>query len=396
MRILTVSAFYEGHGGGIEIVAGSLARALARRGHRSRWAAAAFDRPPDDRSIEAVPLTAFDPVERWTGLPMPIPGGNASRLLGAEVRAADAVIIHDALYMSSVAAARAAKKHGKPWMLVQHIGTIPFSNPLLRAAIASANRLVTRPLLASAPQAVFISDAVRAHFAGTKWQRPPALMFNGVDRDTFQMATEGQRASLRNRLGLTSKRPQLLFVGRFVERKGLSILRAMAVAEPDSDFLLVGSGPIDPASWRLPNVRVLGRKSRTELAEVYQSADALLLPSVGEGYPLVIQEALACGLPVFCGQDSAAADPDASAMLHAVDIDPADPAGTAARLSAAIFRTQLGPRLELADYARKTYDWDANAAWLEQCLQSVSTLRLSDASPTRPFGSIRAPSLQQR
>ena len=46
MRILTVSAFFETHGGGIEIVAGALASALAQRGHDSRLTGAAFDAAP--------------------------------------------------------------------------------------------------------------------------------------------------------------------------------------------------------------------------------------------------------------------------------------------------------------------------------------------------------------
>ena len=394
MRILTVSAFYEGHGGGIEIVAGSLARALSRRGHQSRWAAAAFDTPPQDGAVEAVPLAASDPIEKWTGLPMPCLTNAARSLLRKEVAAADAVIIHDALYLSSLTAARAAAKHRKPWILMQHIGAIPFSSPLLRAAIAGANRLVTRPLLSAAPQAVFISDAIRTQFSGLRWKRPPALMFNGIDRDTFRMATEQQRTALRRQFGLVSQRPQLLFVGRFVERKGLSVIRAMAAANPGWDFLLAGSGPIEPVSWRLPNLHVLGRKSRSELAEWYQAADALILPSAGEGYPLVIQEALTCGLPVFCGEDSAAADPGASTIVHGVRVDLADPAGTASRMATAIAASELGPRAELSDYARKAYDWEANAAWLEQCINELQSERLAGRAPTSPGGSIPAPSLR--
>jgi alpha-maltose-1-phosphate synthase len=373
LRILIVSAFYESHGGGIEVVAGEMTRALRRRGHECRWAAAAFDQVPHDPLISAVPLPASDPIERWTGLPMPIPKSQARHLLEREVAAADAVIVHDALYVSSILAARYAQRHGKPWILVQHIGAIPYTSALLRAALGAANRLVSRRLLASAPQAVFISDAVRRFFSGVEWSSPPALLFNGVDHKLFGPAGKQVRARLRKQFRMSGERRQLLFVGRFVEKKGLPALRELAAANPQWDLSLVGGGPLDPEEWKLANVHVLGRKSRTELADLYRAADALVLPSVGEGFPLVVQEAMASGLPVFCGLDSASADPGAADLLHGVEIDPAHPGPTASRLALAIAAATPAPVSRLAAYARSTYDWDANAAWLETRLFDLSS-----------------------
>lgn len=364
MRILIVSAFFEGHGGGIEIVAGTMARALARLGHECRWAAAAFDTPPADPLIEAVALQSADPLERWTGLPMPLPSRAARRRLEQEVSGADAVIVHDALYVSSLLAARYASKHRKPWILVQHIGVIPYTNPVLRLAMATANRLIARPLLAAAPQAVFISDAVRGTFAGPRWKSAPSLLLNGVDHQLFRFPAAADRRRARQRFSMSDDRRELLFVGRFVEKKGLSTLRELASANPDWRISLVGSGPIDPAAWNLTNVRLLGRMTREHLAELYRAADALVLPSVGEGFPLVVQEAMACGLPVFCGLDSAAADPGAGSMLNALKVEPADPTSTARRFEAAIEACNVGPDERLSAYARKTYDSDRNARWL--------------------------------
>jgi len=375
MRILIVSAFYEGHGGGIEVVAGAMARALARRGHECRWAAAAFDSPPDDPLLTVIPLAASDPLERWTGLPMPLPTRSARRALEREVADADAVIVHDALYASSLLAARYALRHGKPWLLVQHIGAISYRNPLLRLAMASANRLVTRSLLARAPQAVFISDAVRSFFAGARWAKEPALLFNGVDHQLFRPATDRERARLRKRFQMQDARRQLLFVGRFVEKKGLAALRDLAAANPGWNLSLVGSGPIDPNAWGLDNVQVLGRKDRAALAELYRAADALVLPSVGEGFPLVVQEAMASGLPVFCGLDSAAADPRAAGLLHGIAVDPTDSTLTAALFAEAIASNAVGPDPRLAAHAKSAYDWDSNALWLERSLHELAASR---------------------
>jgi starch synthase len=273
MRILTVSAFYEDHGGGIEIVAGSLARALGRRGHQCCWAAAAFDRPPTDSGLHPVPLAASDRLERWTGLPLPLLHRSGRRRLKEEIAGADAVVIHDALYVSSILAARYAAKQGKPWAIVQHIGLIPYKNPLLRLAMATANRILTVPLLESAPVPVFISDAVRSCFRRARWRTPPALLFNGVDHKLFQPPTAASRKQLRMMFGMSDERRQILFVGRFVEKKGLSAVRTLAATRPDWDFWLAGGGPIDPTAWQLANVRVLGRKSREDLADLYRAAD---------------------------------------------------------------------------------------------------------------------------
>ncbi len=367
MRILTVSSFFESHGGGLEIVAGALAQALAKRGHDSRHAAAAVSPTPTGGGVQRIALAAHDPLEAVTGLPMPLPSRKARQQLEDEVRSADAIVIHDALYANSQLARRYARRHSKPWLVIQHIGAIPYRRIALRAALMAANRLVTRPTLRAASQAVFISDTVRCQFADVGFAHPPELMFNGVEGELFRPLAQAERKALRLRLGWPDARPQLLFVGRFVEKKGLETLRALASLRPDCDIVMVGSGPIDPATWNLPNVRLPGRKSHAELAELYAAADALVLPSVGEGYPLVVQEAMASGLPVYCGLDSALADPDATRFLTGIAVDPLAPEATARRFASAIGKALLPAHDEAASaYARGRYDWDRNAAWIEQ------------------------------
>lgn len=366
MRILTVSAFFETHGGGIEIVAGALASALAQRGHDSRLTGAAFDAAPMDKSITAVPLPAYDPVERHLGIPMPIPTKKGRHQLALEVAAADAIIIHDSLYVSSILAARTAAKLRKPWVLIQHIGAIPYSSAVMRTTLAAANLFITRNMLHQAMQAVFISDVVRRHFDGVQYRRRPVLMFNGVDKLLFRPARPGEKVAAQSEFGLrVGCALRLLFVGRFVEKKGLAALRALAASRPDYELILVGNGPLDPTIWNLKNVRLLGRRSREELARLYRACDALVLPSVGEGFPLVVQEALASGLPVYCGHDSAAADPGATPYLHGISVDPNNPAETAQNLQNAIDANPPSNRKAAAAYASGRYDWDINAKEIE-------------------------------
>jgi glycosyltransferase involved in cell wall biosynthesis len=376
MRLLTVTHFYEQHGGGIERVAGQLNRRFVAQGHDTSWAAAAEGTMPDAATATPVPMPCFNAIERLTGLPMPIPGVTALRRLAKAVRESDAVIVHDALYLSSIAAMLLARRHRKPVVLIQHIAGIPFVNPLLKRVMALANGMVTRPMLGAADQTVFISDTVRDAFAGVVTKRPPLLLFNGVDATIFRPAPGAARAETRAELGMTDERPLLLFVGRFVEKKGLAIIRRAAAARPDWQVVMAGHGPIDPMAWGLPNIRVLHDRSGPSLAALYQAADMLVLPSVGEGFPLVVQEAMACGLPVICGAETSRADPLARPWLSPVEVDLRDPDASAMRLAAAVDALKMSDddRAAMSRYARASYDWSAMAARIAEAVYGAKAI----------------------
>jgi glycosyltransferase involved in cell wall biosynthesis len=375
LRVLTVTHFFESHGGGIERVAAQLCRQFDRIGHESVWAASRSDAAPTD--LRTVPLPCVNPIERFTGLPMPLPLGSAIRNLAREVRRSDAVVVHDALYATSITALLLAKVRHKPVVLIQHIGGIPFASKALRGVISFANAAVTRPMLRGADARVFISDTVRRDLLGNDSNQDAELLFNGVDTTIFHPAQGTQATPVAlSGIHLPASR-RILFVGRYVEKKGLAVIRALASSRPDLEFFLVGTGPIQPAEWRLPNVHDLGPQNQLSVADLYRWADLLLLPSVGEGYPLVIQEAMACGLPVICGEPTNRADPDARQWLRGVLVDLADPAASAARLAEAIadFEPSDEDRGEMSRYAAQRYNWEAMA----QAVLSLARERSSKA-----------------
>ncbi len=372
MRLLTVTHFYETHGGGIERVAGQLNRQLAALGHDVTWAASDGDPPPGAETAGAVPLRCYNGIERLSGLPMPIPSPASLRKLRRAVRDSDAVIVHDGLYATSVAALRAARRAGKPVLLVQHIAAIPFRNVLLRGAMRLANALVTSPMLRAADQVVFISETTAAYFGELRYRRPPLTFFNGVDTGIFRPAARGEKAEARAALKLREA-PLALFVGRFVEKKGLAAVHALARLRPEVDFVLAGSGPIDPNAWGLANVRVIGGLAGEALARLYRAADLLLLPSVGEGYPLVVQEALASGLPVLCGAESAAADLAAAPFLKGLPVDLARPETTAARFAPVLDEMLAAPTNPgAAPFAGDRYSWGRVARHYDAALRALA------------------------
>ncbi len=109
-------------------------------------------------------------------------------------------------------------------------------------------------------------------------------------------------------------RPRALFVGRVGVRKGVPWLLE-AVAGLDLDLHLVG--PLEPGFRPAlpPNAILRGPLPGEALAAEYRAADMFVLPSLEEGLPLVLLQALASGLPCVATPETGAEDIGAAVTL---------------------------------------------------------------------------------
>jgi glycosyltransferase involved in cell wall biosynthesis len=113
-----------------------------------------------------------------------------------------------------------------------------------------------------------------------------------------------------------SERDFLLFVGRLRIRKGVEVLlEAMAgptVSAAAGSLLIAGDGEhrerlerrATELGLRAPAVRFLGRVSGAQVRDLLGRARALVVPSIYEGMPLVVLEAMAAGVPVVASRVS--------------------------------------------------------------------------------------------
>lgn len=154
--------------------------------------------------------------------------------------------------------------------------------------------------------------------------RPERIFLSphAVDNDWFEReaaASRTQRAENRTRWGLENNSTVFLFVGKFIEKKRpRDFVEAIALANRSGAHisgLMIGDGPLRSEcedfvnSNKIP-VRFAGFLNQTQLPAAYAAADCLVLPSDGgETWGLVVNEAMACGLPaivsdqVGCGPD---------------------------------------------------------------------------------------------
>lgn len=97
----------------------------------------------------------------------------------------------------------------------------------------------------------------------------------------------------------------IVSVGRFIESKGFDILiKSAQHIRNDTGIYIIGGNPTKQYleiinKYNIDNVHFVGFKNKTELKEYYKMADLFVLPTRGDVWGLVINEAMACGLPII-------------------------------------------------------------------------------------------------
>lgn len=107
----------------------------------------------------------------------------------------------------------------------------------------------------------------------------------------------------KKEIGLPRNTPIALFVGRISDEKGMPFLAEVirsVLPQQDMRFVLVGEGPyMQDLKEEFGEFVILpGQIPHNRIHLYYKSADMYVHPSAYEGIPLVILEALSCGLPV--------------------------------------------------------------------------------------------------
>jgi glycosyltransferase-like protein len=177
-------------------------------------------------------------------------------------------------------------------------------------------------LMALQDRSIRAADAYLA--VSTLWQAAlresygveATVVGNGVDTTRFAPTWSGEQTALRDRLGLHAG-PVFLSIGGIEARKNtlgiLDAFRQLRAVKPDAQLIIAGGvSLLDHRDYQeefqshlralrddAAAVHIIGAVSDDDMPNLYRLADALVFPSLKEGFGLVVLEAMASGVPAI-------------------------------------------------------------------------------------------------
>lgn len=370
-------------------------KALRDRGHDVRvvspkgWAPPGLSRWSSYRDV--VPEDAVDDVVVHYPRKLTLPGGRLGHrnadafLLGIRgtVRRIHAEWPIDVIHAHMMvpdgwAAARMGHELGVPAVGTAHradVLDVPAQGAKARMRVAEAIQTLDAVVTVSRA----IGDAADAI---ARPRRPITVVPNGADAQVFMPR---DHAEARRRLGIPPEGPVISYVGKLVPRKGVdTLVEAMGILAARSAgaprLVMAGIGGMrEPLEQRAAELGVadritwLGKVPHDDVGWVMSAGDVFVLPSLSEGLPTVVCEAMACGLPVVAtavdGTPEIVDDP-ATGLL----VQPHDAGGLAAALARVLDHPDMARAMgaEALRRSEAEYTWAANARRMEQVYAQVT------------------------
>ena len=198
-------------------------------------------------------------------------------------------------YPDGVAVAMASRLIRKPIMITARGSDV---NVLTQYAVP---RFLVRWAAEKSAATVAVSTALRDRLLALGVSKEKLHVFrNGVDLERFQPISKS-RCKTKLDVGPCA----LLSVGNLIDLKGHDLVIRALEHLPECELMIAGDGELRRSLESLAaslgvagRVRFLGTVPQSDLVDIYNASDMLVLASSNEGMPNVVLESMACGTPV--------------------------------------------------------------------------------------------------
>lgn len=225
---------------------------------------------------------------------------------------------------------------------------------------------------------IAVSGHVKARLEGLGWPpRKIQVIPNAVDAASLQRRPDPQ---LRRNAAGGDAGTVVLVPGRLDAQKGHRYLLRAVEEIPDATFLLAGGGPLREELETLAHTlgitdRVVFLGHRSDIADLLAVSDLVVLPSLYEGLPLAVLEAMAAGRAVITTRVGGVEEVVTEGQ-NGVLVPPAHPAALAAAIRTLVRDPELSRRLGAA--GRQTIEADYDAATMAERVCRVYDAILPD------------------
>jgi len=376
-RICLVTHFFPPHIGGIEKVSYEQSKRLTEAGYEID-VLTSKTKGQNKHPAKGIRVFTYPSlkVPESFGVPYPILTVDAYKKFAQVIKNCDLVHAHGHVYMSSYLAGKIAKKYKKPFIVTQHNTFIDYKS-WLNTLEHLNDEIIGKAVLKCADRIFTVSKETMKYVLRLGADKAKtSVMYNGVDTNFFHSAKKGDS---RKKLGLPQNRKIIFSVRRLVYKNGLDTLiesaHLVARDNPDILFVVAGKGPsrklIEDSIKELgieDNIKLTGFVPDELLPVYYNAADYFVLPSAsGEGLPLVLFEAMACGLPVIATRVGGTPE-IINHMKNGVIVPPRNPKAIAEVLSKLLAKEKLGKKIgeEAKKKIQKRFSWEENVRQLKE------------------------------
>lgn len=298
------SAQYLPHMGGVERYTYYLAKELISAGHEVTVVTSLTEGQKEHEVTDEIEIFRMPSLNLMSGrLPVLKPGKKTSQI-EKQLRnhRFDFVLINTRFYLMSLAGARFAFKNGIASGVVEH-GTshLTFNNKLFDVAEKIYEHGITAILKHYCKNFYGVSKACcewSAHFG----IRSKGVLYNAIDLKEVKELSDNPVKSYREDFHVSEDSSVITFTGRMLVEKGIfELMEAVSTSKKNITLFMAGDGPEfenmkkKAQTLKRENLRIipLGRIDFPHIMALLKESDIYCLPSVSEGFPTSVLEAVA-------------------------------------------------------------------------------------------------------